>query len=75
MAGESSAVPLEAAYLDGIIHIVGRDSDARVSTQRGDNTFDLEARPVSAQRGDRAGEANTEESGRKRRKRLILVNM
>jgi len=36
MAGESSAVPLEAAYLDGMTQIEGRDSDARESAHRAD---------------------------------------
>jgi hypothetical protein len=59
MAGESSAVPLEAAYRDGITQRVGRDSLAR----------------ASAQRGESAGEARMEVKVRKEATRLDAVSM
>jgi len=43
MAGESSAVPFEAAYFDGMTQIEGRDSEARESAHRGDNVGDAAA--------------------------------
>jgi len=40
IAGESSAVPLEAAYFDGMTQIMGRDSDASESAHRADIVVD-----------------------------------
>ena len=40
IAGESSAVPFEDAYLDGMTQIKGRDSEARESAQRADKVGD-----------------------------------
>jgi len=56
IAGESSAVPFEAAYFDGMTQIEGRDSEARKSAHRGDKVGDAraeEAKEMAKERTER----------------------
>jgi len=53
IAGESSAVPLEAAYFDGMTQIEGRDSEARESAHRGDIAGDARAEEARDMAKDR----------------------